>query len=80
MLNWLKRMFTRPQETASIPEKPESLDMRTNPTNNPFDYREDGSIRPGDPAYDALMESLMSGKTVIGNQRPDGTWNTQYLD
>lgn len=49
-------------------------DMRTTPVNNPLDYREDGSIRPGDPAYDAMMEIFDSGEPAIFRQRSDGTW------
>lgn len=54
-------------------------DMRTTPVNNPLDLREDGTIRPGDPAYAALMEILDSGKGAIFNQRDDGTWEKQDL-
>lgn len=57
-----------------------SGDMRYNPVDNPFDVREDGSIRPGDPAWDALMESMNSGGVIMGNQREDGTWDVQKWD
>lgn len=55
-------------------------DMRVAPVDNPLDYRADGSIRPGDPAYDFMMDILKSGKPSIANQRPDGTWDVQELD
>lgn len=55
-------------------------DMRTTPVDNPLDYREDGSIRPGDPAWDFMQEVMKSGKPAVGKQRPDGTWDVQQLD
>lgn len=57
-----------------------STDMRVTPVNNPLDYRKDGSIQPGDPAYDAMMEVLNSGKASIFNQRADGTWDQKSVD
>lgn len=54
-------------------------DMRVTPVNNPLDYREDGSIRPGDPAYDMMMEAMNSGRATISNQREDGTWDVKQL-
>jgi len=58
-------------------EKLADNDMRVKPVNNPLDYREDGSIRPGDPAYDFMMEVLNGGEAKIVNQRKDGTWTEQ---
>lgn len=52
-------------------------DMRVKPVNNPLDYRADGSIRPGDPAYDFMMGVMDSGKPAIMNQQEDGTWKEQ---
>ena len=50
-------------------------DMRDTPVDNPLDFREDGSIRHGDPAYAALMEMIQSGEAAVFNQRKDGTWS-----
>lgn len=50
------------------------------PTDDPLSLRADGSIRPGDPAYDLMMGVLDSGTPVIANQRPDGTWKIEQLD
>lgn len=54
-------------------------DMRDTPVDNPFDFREDGSIRPGDPAWAAMMEMMESGKPQHGVQREDGTWDVRSL-
>jgi hypothetical protein len=51
--------------------------MRTNPIDNPLDFREDGSIREGDPAWAFLNEVMQSGKPGIANQNEDGTWATE---
>lgn len=71
-MGWFKRR--KPKAQA------ETLDMRVTPVNNPLDYRADGSIREGDPAWAAMMESMTSGRAHIANQRPDGTWETKFLD
>lgn len=76
-MNWLKRLFGIKEKSKPAED---TLDMRVTPVDNPFDYREDGSIREGDPAMAAMMESLRTGKPMIGNQRPDGTWDVQFLD
>lgn len=52
-------------------------DMRKTPIDNPLDYREDGSIRKGDPAWDAMMEIMESGEPAIYNQKKDGTWKKE---
>lgn len=54
-----------------------NLDMRQTPVDNPLDYREDGSIRQGDPAYAAMMEMMDSGESMVWNQQADGTWKGQ---
>lgn len=60
--------------------QPETNDMRVTPVDNPLDFRPDGSIREGDPAWAAIMESMTSGRSYIANQRPDGTWDTKFSD
>lgn len=54
-------------------------DMRTTPVNNPLDWREDGSIRAGDPAWDFFQKIMDSRQAGIANQRPDGTWETKLI-
>lgn len=56
-----------------------SNDMRDTPIDNPLDFREDGSIREGDPAWNVMMEAMTSGKAVIANQRKDGTWDSKTV-
>jgi hypothetical protein len=51
--------------------------METDPVNNPLDYRRDGSIRKGDPAWDFMMK-VMEGNTGTAVQREDGTWDTNF--
>ncbi len=58
----------------------ESKDMRNAPVDSPLDFREDGSIRPGDPAWAVMMEVMKSGKPVISTQRPDGTWDSETVE
>lgn len=67
-MSWQKSMRT---------QKLADNDLRVKPVNNPLDYREDGSIRPGDPAYDFMMDVMKSGKPAIMNQQKDGTWKEQ---
>lgn len=55
-------------------------DMRDTPIDNPLDFREDGSIRPGDPAWASMMETLNSGKATISRQQKDGTWTVEEVD
>lgn len=55
-------------------------DMRSTPVDNPLDFREDGSIREGDPAWGWMMELMKDGKPGIANQREDGTWDTKKFD
>lgn len=69
------RLFSRRKKNTVISEG----DMRVAPVNNPLDWREDGSIHKGDPAWNFLQEILESGKPGIANQRPDGTWETQLI-
>lgn len=59
--------------------KPSPGDMRVVPVNNPMDWREDGSIRPGDPAWGFFQQVMESGQAGIANQKPDGTWETKLL-
>lgn len=54
-------------------------DMRTTPVNNPLDWREDGTIRRGDPAFDALWRTMETGEAMIANQKPDGTWDVKFI-
>lgn len=70
MIHWIKSLL------KSKPKAPETGDMRDTPVDNPLDYREDGSIRKGDPAYDFMMEVMESGEASIATQKPDGTWET----
>lgn len=58
---------------------PKSSDMRVTPVDDPLDYRGDGTIRPGDPAYDFMMEVMNSGKPVLVNRQKDGTWKESTL-
>jgi hypothetical protein len=53
--------------------------MRTTPVDNPLDWREDGTIRKGDPAWEFFADIMKSGQAGIANQRPDGTWETKLL-
>jgi len=50
-------------------------DMRDTPVDNPLDFRADGSIHAGDPAWEAMMEIMNSGESAVFNQRKDGTWS-----
>lgn len=38
---------------------------------DPLDPHGDGTLRPGDPVFDAVMR----GNAVIGNRSDDGTWD-----
>jgi hypothetical protein len=69
------RLFSRRKKDSAE----SSGDMRTTPVDNPLDWRPDGSIRKGDPAWDFMMKIIESGKAGIANQRPDGTWKTELL-
>lgn len=70
-LAWKRSM----ERDAAMGRHPAGNDMREVPVNNPLDYREDGSIRAGDPAYASMMEVMKSGKPAVFNQRDDGTWD-----
>lgn len=70
---WGWMSWKRTMQTQNLADN----DMRKTPVNNPLDYREDGSIRPGDPAYDFMMEVMNSGEAKIMNQQRDGTWKEQ---
>jgi hypothetical protein len=50
--------------------------ITTTPIDNPMDFREDGSIRPGDPAWE-IFEQAMKGGAVMGHQKADGTWTIE---
>jgi hypothetical protein len=50
--------------------------ITTTPIDNPMDFRQDGSIHPGDPGWE-IMKAAMEGKAVIGHQKPDGTWSIE---
>jgi hypothetical protein len=52
----------------------------TDPIDNPFDARKDGSIRPGDPMWDIMMRSMHTGRAMHGSQRDDGTWDVKEQD
>lgn len=54
-------------------------DMRSVPVDNPLDFRPDGSIRPGDPAYETMMRMMETGESMISTQRPDGTWSVEFV-
>lgn len=69
------RLFRR--RKAPIPVSPG--DMRSTPVNNPLDWREDGSIRKGDPAWDAMWRMMKTGEAMIANQKPDGTWDVKFF-
>jgi hypothetical protein len=72
-MGWFGKLFGREKQQYA------ENDMRVAPVDNPLDVREDGSIRPGDPAYDYMMEVMNSGGAMIANQREDGTWETKKL-
>lgn len=55
-------------------------DMRVVPVDNPMDWRDDGTIRSGDPSWGFFQEMMDSGQAGIANQRPDGTWETKFFD
>lgn len=76
-MGWISKLFGKKE---TVTEGLAENDIRVAPLDNPLDYREDGSIRPGDPAYDMMMESLMSGKAFVANQKEDGTWEKKELD
>jgi hypothetical protein len=61
------------------PPPPSPGDMRSTPVNNPLDWREDGSIRAGDPAWGFFEDIMKSGQAGIARQKPDGTWETELL-
>lgn len=74
MKNFLANLFRANRRT------PVSNDMRETPIDNPLDFREDGSIQPGDPAYDALMSLLDSDAVgAVFTQEEDGTWTSKTL-
>jgi len=73
-MGWFRKMFGRGEKKQYAEN-----DMRIAPVDNPLDVREDGSIRPGDPAWDYMMEVMKSGKVMTANQRADGTWETKEL-
>lgn len=85
-MKWFDRWFgkgkrTQPNSLADLAiGETDTKDMRAVPVNNPLDYREDGSIRPGDPAYDFMMDVFRTGKVSSATQRDDGTWETKDYD
>lgn len=84
-LTWLGRadlkeslgQAVRGEGTVRVPKPQDEApsDMRVTPVDNPLDYRPDGSIKEGDPAWDFMME-VMDGGSGIAVQREDGTWET----
>jgi hypothetical protein len=78
-MGWFGNLFGRKRVAEDLSEDLTENDMRVAPVDNPLDVREDGSIRPGDPAYDYMMEVMRSGKASVANQRDDGTWDTKSL-
>lgn len=74
MSNFWQRLFGKKTD------EPSSGDMRVTPVDNPLDYRADGSIREGDPAWDFMMSLMDSGQGGIAVQREDGTWDTSTFD
>lgn len=61
--------------TEEKPEWKKGDSITTTPIDNPLDFREDGSIHEGDPAWEIVQAAMESGGSVVsGNQNPDGTW------
>lgn len=82
-MNWFKRLFSRnPDARPQTPNETLTgdLDMRFMSVDNPFDYRPNGSIQAGDPAWNVFKEMMETGKPIIGNQRADGTWDVRSID
>lgn len=73
----MRLRFWRKQQETPVSASPG--DMRTTPVDNPLDWREDGSIREGDPSWDFFQKIIETGQAGIANQRPDGTWETEFL-
>ena len=59
---------------ASQAENVAPGDMRETLVDNPLDWREDGSILEGDPAWAALMDVMNTGEAASFTQNADGTW------
>lgn len=76
-MGWFGNLFGRKAVGEDFSDDLAENDMRVAPVDNPLDVREDGSIRPGDPAWDYMMEVMNSGKASVANQRADGTWETK---
>lgn len=75
MGRWLRFLLGKPKKKSEL--RKDENDLRVTPVDNPLDLREDRSIRPGDPAYDFMMEVMESGAVATANQREDGTWETK---
>lgn len=73
----LRNLFKK-NSTVTEPSS-DTSDMRTTPVNNPLDFREDGTIREGDPAWGFLQELMNTNSVGIATQRDDGTWETQTI-
>lgn len=42
---------------------------------DPLDPHGDGTLRPGDPIFDAMMR----GKAMVGRRNDDGTWDMKEV-
>lgn len=51
MINWIKRLFSKKAEPEQYVDQ--------------LDPHGDGTIRPGDPMYDRLMDTLRTGKPSV---------------
>lgn len=50
------------------------------PQVDPLDLHGDGTIRPGDPLYDVLMQVVDTGVTVFATLKKDGSWEIATED
>lgn len=65
----LSRIFSkRPQQAPVATEGVFHSDIQT-----------DGPMEPGNPVFDQMAAIVMAGNTVVGNQRPDGTWDLEIM-
>lgn len=47
---------------------------------DPMDPRGDGTLQPGDPMYDILMRTMMTGDVVVGNRVGDSNeWDVDVI-
>lgn len=74
-MNFLRRLFRRRRQTQVAGDN--SVQIQTNGTlvldlsDNPLDPHGDGTLRPGDPIFEAAMR----GESTFGVRRPDGKWD-----